>query len=171
MPRRPIIDWVEVKKTYITNQDMTYQEVADMFGISLSTLKIKAQKEKWVEERKKHFEKILKKSCDKIANKMANSIAKTAENLINGMEKASEELHTHEEFNMFGKLVKKQTETVRVGKLTSLVKSLTLMQKIELEKEKLEIEKAKLGNNSNNEDKVLEYMKVLKEELDEAKES
>lgn len=158
------VDWVEVRKAYITSQDITYKELAKQFGLAESTLKMRAQKEKWTAKRKAHFEKILKKTCDKLADNTVKKLVHATENLVNGLEKASKELHIHEELNMFGKLIKKDTETVRVGKLSSLIKSLTLLQKIELEKEKLKLEKEKL-NNENNEAKVIEYMKVLKESL------
>lgn len=169
MPRKPIADWVEVKKAYITSQDITYSELADMFGISHSTLRYRAQREKWGEARKKYFEKILKKTCDKMADKTATKLAKIADKLIDKLETASDELNIHEEINMFGKLIKKETDTVRVGKLSAIVKSVALLQKNELEKEKLEIERAKLTNGNDNENKVMEYMEAIQNgvELDD----
>ena len=70
---------------------------------------------------------------------------------------------------MFGKLIKKETDTVRVGKLSAIVKSVALLQKNELEKEKLEIERAKLTNGNDNENKVMEYMEAIQNgvELDD----
>lgn len=156
-------DWLEMEKEYITSQDITYRELAEIYGISENHLRRIAAREKWSEKREKHLEKILKKTCDKLADSTVKKLVKSTENLIESLEKASKELHIHEEFNMFGKLVKKETETVRVGKLSSLIKSLTLLQKIELEKEKLKLEKEKLNNSNDAENKLEEILDVLKE--------
>lgn len=162
-------DWVEIEKEYITNQDVTYKELAERFGTTENYIMKKGNKGKWSEKRKKHFEKILEKTCDKIANKTATKLAKLANKLIDKLETASDELNIHEEINMFGKLIKKETDTVRVGKLSAIVKSVALLQKNELEKEKLEIERAKLTNGNDNENKVMEYMEAIQNgvELDD----
>lgn len=162
-------DWVEIEKEYITNQDVTYKELAERFGTTENYIMKKGRKGKWSEKRKKHFEKILEKTCDKITNKTATKLAKLANKLIDKLETASDELNIHEEINMFGKLIKKETDTVRVGKLSAIVKSVALLQKNELEKEKLEIERAKLTNGNDNENKVMEYMEAIQNgvELDD----
>lgn len=79
-------------------------------------------------------------------------MAQIVGNINSALLKATTELHTHEEVNGFGQLITQETETVRTGKLERLVRSLTALQKIEIEREKLEIEKQKLskGNDSNN---------------------
>lgn len=156
-------NWIEIEAEYITNQDVTFKELANKYGTSENYIRKVGYKLKWSDKRKKHFEKILKKTCDKIADKTANNIARAAENLAAGLEKASGELYTHEEINMFGKLIKKDTETVRVGKLTSLIKSLTLLQKIEIEKEKLEILKSQKVKKANM---PPAYFDDMDEELD-----
>ena len=162
-------DWLEIEKEYVTSQDVTYRELAERFGTTENYIMKKGNKGKWSEKRKKHFEKILEKTCDKIANKTATKLAKLANKLIDKLETASDELNIHEEINMFGKLIKKETDTVRVGKLSAIVKSVALLQKNELEKEKLEIERAKLTNGNDNENKVMEYMEAIQNgvELDD----
>lgn len=165
------IDWLEIRKTYITGKDITLQELANIFGISENAVKRQASKEKWTEKRKQFQEKVFEKTCNKIADKAATRLAKLSDKLIDKLEQAAEELHIYEEVNGFGQLIYKDTETVRTNKLEKLIKSVALLQKNELEKEKLEIEKAKLNGNEN-ENKVLEYMEILKEGLeDEAEES
>ena len=165
------IDWLEIRKAYITNKDITLKELADIFGVSENAVKRQASKEKWTEKRKQFQEKVFEKTCNKIADKAATRLAKLSDKLIDKLEQAAEELHIYEEVNGFGQLIYKDTETVRTNKLEKLIKSVALLQKNELEKEKLEIEKAKLNGNEN-ENKVLEYMEMLKEGLeDEAEES
>ena len=64
---------------------------------------------------------------------------------------------------MFGKLIKKDTDTVRVPKLSALVKSLTMLEKIEIEKEKLEILKNQKVKKVNT---PPAYFDDMDEELD-----
>lgn len=159
-------DWLEIEKEYVTSQNVTYKELAERFGTTENYIMKKGNKGKWSEKRKKHFEKILDKTCNKIAEKTARDIAKATENLVAGLKQASEELFIHEEINMFGKLIKKDTDTVRVPKLSALVKSLTMLEKIEIEREKLELERAKLVNGDDNENKVMEFMEVIQEGIE-----
>lgn len=156
-------DWVEIEKEYITSQDITYKEIAERFGTTENYVMKKGKQGKWSEKRKKHFEKILEKTCDKIAEKIAKDIAKATENLAAGLKQASKELFIHEEINMFGKLIKKDTDTVRVPKLSALVKSLTMLEKIEIEREKLEILKKQKVKKANI---PPAYFDDLDEELD-----
>lgn len=156
------IDWLTIKQEYITNKDTTLKELANLFGISESSIFLKSRDENWIEKRKQYQEKVFNKTCNKIANKTANKLAKVADKLVDSLEQASKELNIHEEVNMFGKLIKKNTDTVRVNKLSALIKGLTLIQKIEIEKEKIEIEKAKLTNGNETENKIEEYIDLLK---------
>lgn len=166
------IDWLEIRKAYVTGKDVTLQELADIFGISENAIKKQASKENWTEKRKQYKEKIFEKVLDKTANKAATRIARLSDRLLDKIEQAVEELHIYEEVNGFGQLIYKDTETVRTNKLEKLVKSVALLEKNELEKEKLKIEKEKLQGGDGAENKVLEYMKVLKEGLeDETEES
>lgn len=169
--KRKKIDWLEIRKTYITSKDVTLKELADIFGISESSIFLKSRDENWIEKRKQFQEKIFEKTCNKIADKAAVRLAKLSDKLIDKLEQASGELNIHEEISMFGKLIYKETDTVRVGKLSALVKSVALLQKNEIEKEKLKIEKEKLQGGDGAENKVLEYMKVLKEGLKDDTES
>ena len=154
---------LEIEKEYVTSQDVTYRELAERFGITEKYVMKKGKEGKWGEKRKKHFERIFEKTCNKIADKTARDIAKAAENLAAGLKQASEELFIHEEINMFGKLIKKDTDTVRVPKLSALVKSLTMLEKIEIEKEKLEILKKQKVKKVNT---PPAYFDDMDEELD-----
>lgn len=170
--KRKKIDWLEIRKTYITSKDVTLKELADIFGISESSIFLKSRDENWIEKRKQFQEKIFEKTCNKIADKAATRLAKLSDRLLDKIEQAVDELHIYEEVNGFGQLIYKDTETVRTNKLEKLVKSVALLEKNELEKEKIKIEREKLQGGDGAENKVLEYMKVLKEGLeDETEES
>ena len=165
------IDWLEIRKAYITGKDVTLQELADIFGISENAILKQSAKENWAEKRKQYQEKVFKKTCNKIADKTADRLAKLSDRLLDKIEQAGDELHIYEEVNGFGQLIYKDTETVRTNKLEKLVKSVALLEKNELEKEKIKIEREKLQGGDGAENKVLEYMKVLKEGLKDDTES
>lgn len=165
------IDWLEIRQAYITSQDITLKELADIFGISESSIFLKSRDENWTEKRKQYQEKVFKKTCNKIADKAATRLAKLSDRLLDKIEQAVEELHIYEEVNGFGQLIYKDTETVRTNKLEKLVKSVAMLEKNELEKEKIKIEREKLQGGDGAENKVLEYMKVLKEGLKDDTES
>lgn len=170
--KRKKIDWLAIRQAYITSQDITLKELADLFGISESSIFLKSRDENWTEKRKQYQEKVFNKTCNKMADKTATRLAKLSDRLLDKIEQAVEELHIYEEVNGFGQLIYKDTETVRTNKLEKLVKSVTLLEKNELEKEKIKIEREKLQGGDGAENKVLEYMKVLKEGLeDETEES
>lgn len=165
------IDWLEIRKAYITGKDVTLQELADIFGISESLIRKQSMQENWTEKRKQYKEKVFEKVINKTAEKTADRLAKLSDRLLDKIEQAVEELHIYEEVNGFGQLIYKDTETVRTNKLEKLVKSVTLLEKNELEKEKIKIEREKLQGGDGAENKVLEYMKVLKEGLKDDTES
>ena len=169
--KRNRIDWLTIKQAYITSQDITLKELADIFGISENAICKQSTKENWTEKRKQYQEKVFKKTCNKIADKAATRLAKLSDRLLDKIEQAVEELHIHEEVNGFGDLIYQNTETVRTNKLEKLVKSVALLEKNELEKEKIKIEREKLQGGDGAENKVLEYMKVLKEGLKDDTES
>ena len=170
--KRNKTDWLAIRQAYITGQDITLKELADIFGISESSIFLKSKDENWTEKRKQYQEKVFKKTCNKIADKAATRLARLSDRLLDKIEQAVEELNIYEEVNGFGQLIYKDTETVRTNKLEKLVKSVALLEKNELEKEKIKIEREKLQGGDGAENKVLEYMKVLKEGLeDETEES
>ena len=84
-------------------------------------------------------------------------------NINTALLQATEELNIYEEVNGFGKLVKHETETVRANKLGTVVKALTSLQKIEIEKQRLEIERKKSGNGENGKDKTGKFLDMLEE--------
>ena len=58
------VDWNEVKTEYLTT-DTTYRKLAKKYDIPLRTIGEKAKREKWVELRKQHCDRIVTKSVEK----------------------------------------------------------------------------------------------------------
>lgn len=159
------IDWLEIRKAYITGKDVTLQELADIFGISESLIRKQSMQENWTEKRKQYKEKVFEKVINKTAEKTADRLAKLSDRLLDKIEQAVEELHIYEEVNGFGQLIYKDTETVRTNKLEKLVKSVTLLEKNELEKEKIKIEKEKISAFNDSKDKAGTFLDKLEEFL------
>lgn len=94
-------DWEKICIEYVTKK-ITYQELCDKYGCSMSCLSKRATAEKWVEQRKKHRKKIAKKSEEKAADRAAEKnirdltrCYKLANELLNKLEKAIKELDKH----------------------------------------------------------------------------
>lgn len=159
------IDWLEIRKAYITGKDVTLQELADIFGISENAILKQSAKENWTEKRRQYKEKVFEKVINKTAEKTADRLAKLSDRLLDKIEQAVEELHIYEEVNGFGQLIYKDTETIRTNKLEKLVKSVTLLEKNELEKEKIKIEKEKISAFNDSKDKAGTFLDKLEEFL------
>ena len=87
-------DWVKIKTEYITT-DTGYRKLADKYGVSFRTLSQRAKDEEWVEERKKHREKVVKKAVRKAESRKADRMAridKAADRLLGKLERAINEL-------------------------------------------------------------------------------
>lgn len=65
-------DWTKIKNEYI-NGGITYQALADKYGVSFSTLEKKARGEKWRELKAKQREKVEEKTREKTAEKIAET--------------------------------------------------------------------------------------------------
>ena len=59
-----MVDWKKVKTEYITTT-ISYRNLAEKHGIPFNTLQCRAKKEKWVELRQRHQDKIVAKSVEK----------------------------------------------------------------------------------------------------------
>lgn len=69
-----ITDWNKIKAEYIAS-DVSMQELANKYNISSSTMRKKAAKEKWSEQRNNVVTKVEQKTAEKIAEKQSNDIA------------------------------------------------------------------------------------------------
>ena len=149
------IDWLKLENEYVTDisgNPVTLKGLSEKYDISFQVIQNYSADNNWTEKRKNYIRNTLEKTQEKLSDQTADVIAQIVGNINSALLKATTELHTHEEVNGFGQLITQETETVRTGKLERLVRSLTALQKIEIEREKLEIEKQKLskGNDSNN---------------------
>lgn len=152
---RSKIDWVKLENEYVTDisgNPITLKGLSEKYDVNFNTLQDYSADNSWSDKRKEYHRKVTEKTQEKLSDQTADVIAQIVGNINSALLKATTELHTHEEVNGYGQLITQETETVRTGKLERLVRSLTALQKIEIEKEKLEIEKQKLnkGNDSEN---------------------
>lgn len=69
--------WNDIRSEYITT-NTSYRKLAEKYGISETSVANHGKKEKWAEKRRKHKQKIVDKTTNKLANKEAAKLAKLA---------------------------------------------------------------------------------------------
>lgn len=164
--KRSKIDWLKLETEYVTDiseKPVTLKDLSKKYGVSHLVIQQYSSDKKWSELRKEHFRKVSEKTKEKLSDETSDVMADILTNINTALLQATEELNIYEEVNGFGKLVKHETETVRANKLGTLVKALTSMQKIEIEKQRLEIERKKSGNGENGKDKTGKFLDMLEE--------
>lgn len=150
--KRSKIDWLKLETEYVTDiseKPVTLKDLSKKYGVSYLVIQQYSSDKKWSELRKEHFRKVSEKIKEKLSDETSDVMADILNNINTALLQATEELNIYEEVNGFGKLVIHETDTVRVNKLGTLVKALTSMQKIEIEKQRLEIERKKVEGEKN----------------------
>lgn len=69
------VDWEKIKTEYVTG-DISVRDIAQKYGVSYTTAKNRATREKWTALRKKHRDSVVRKATQKAATKQANVLAK-----------------------------------------------------------------------------------------------
>lgn len=141
-----MVDWVKIKTEYITT-DTGYRKLADKYGVSFRTLSQKAKDEEWVQERRKHREKVVKKAVQKVANQQADKMARfttVSDKLLDRIERIIEESET-------GVITPKE-----IRSLTAAVKDLKEIQGVrsELDRQEQEARIANLRRQAESDDKT-----------------
>lgn len=164
--KRSKIDWLKLETEYVTDiseKPVTLKDLSKKYGVSHLVIQQYSSDKKWSELRKEHFRKVSEKTKEKLSDETSNVMADILNNINTALLQATEELNIYEEVNGFGKLVKHETETVRTNKLGTVVKALTSMQKIEIEKQRLELERKKSGSGEDGKDKTGKFLDMLEE--------
>ncbi len=120
------IDWIAVKNEYI-NTNISQRKLAETYNVSYNTLKDKAHKEKWAEDKKKQHIKITSKTHQKTAEKIVNAEVDRVANLLNLTDKAQEQISVafgqlNKHMDMFGNI--HDADIVDVSRLKKLVSAL-----------------------------------------------
>lgn len=155
--KRSKIDWLKLETEYVTDiseKPVTLKDLSEKYEVSYKTIEDYSSKNGWKEKRREYKGNVSEKTKEKLSDETSDVMADILNNINTALLQATEELNIYEEVNGFGKLVKHETETVRANKLGTLVKALTSMQKIEIEKQRLEIEKEKVYGTGNGEGKT-----------------
>lgn len=165
-PKR-VIPWEELEIKYTTENvfttPWTAERLGKKYGINAAVIYNYMSKDNWTEKREK-----FKRECAERARKQALEatsigLSKVVINTVKNLIKASsdKELHTHEEVNGLGELIKYDTDTVRINKLVNVSKILSSLQRTEIEKIKIELEREKLKKEVSGEEKIAEYFETL----------
>lgn len=150
--KRSKIDWLKLETEYVTDiseKPVTLKDLSKKYGVSHLVIQQYSSDKKWSELRKEHFRKVSEKTKEKLSDETSDVMADILNNINSALLQATEELNIYEEVNGFGKLVKHETETVRTNKLGTIVKALTSLQKIEIEKQRLELERKKVEGDKD----------------------
>lgn len=146
------IDWLKLETEYVTDiseKPVTLKALSEKYEVSYKTIEDYSSKNDWKEKRREYKGNVSEKTKEKLSDETSDMIADILNNINTALLQATEELYIHEEVNGFGQLVSIPTNTVRTGKLGRLVKAITSMQKIEIEKQKVEIERLKANGSGN----------------------
>lgn len=146
------INWLKLENEYVTDitqKPITLKVLSEKHDINFNTIEDYSRKNSWKKKRKEYHENVSEKIKDKLADETSDVMANILNNINTALLQATEELYIHEEVNGFGQLVSIPTSTVRTGKLGRLVKAITSIQKIEIEKQKVEIERLKANGSGN----------------------
>ena len=85
------MDWNAIKTEYITNESSSYRKLAKKYGVSSTTIAVKASKEGWVKDREQYLSETLSKSLKSISNgqaKRAKRLQNVADKLLSKIEAA-----------------------------------------------------------------------------------
>lgn len=151
------IDWLKLETEYVTDispKPVTLKILSEKYDVSYKSIEDYSSKNNWKEKRREYQVNVSEKIKEKLVDDTSNIMADILNNINTALLQATEELHIHEEVTMMGKLIKHGTDTVRTNKLGTVVKALTSLQKIEIEKQRLEIEKEKVYGTGNGEGKT-----------------
>lgn len=72
------IDWLTIKTEYINNPESSYRKLAKEYGVSFGTLRARAEREKWVEQRNTTQHDICTQTAQKAVEKTAEAISDEA---------------------------------------------------------------------------------------------
>ena len=89
-----MIQWDKLKTEYITTK-ISYQALAEKYGVPYSTVKTHARCDRWVELRQKHQQETLEKSLKIIGDRQAEDLARVdalADEMLSKLETAIQEL-------------------------------------------------------------------------------
>ena len=85
-------DWKKIKADYITG-DASYRDLAQKYNVSFRTLSDRAKREKWVDRRSKHRDKVVSKSVRRREKAQVESIVRlksSADKLVRVLDQAAE---------------------------------------------------------------------------------
>jgi len=123
-------DWEKIKTEYITTT-ISYRDLAEKHGVNCSQLTQLGGKEKWTALRKKHKEKTVEKSVQKVGDRQATALAKEFEVIdkLTGIVEAAledpEQLFRHVAVEGCGDGISEQTERVFLKLDTKALRDLT----------------------------------------------
>jgi hypothetical protein len=72
------VDWLTIKTEYINDPESSYRKLAKKHGVSFGTLRARAERERWVEQRSTTMHEISTQAAQQIVEKTAEAISDEA---------------------------------------------------------------------------------------------
>ena len=106
------VNWFEIKNEYISG-NISYRKLAENYGIAFQTLRYRALKENWFEERKKYRNKLGTKSAQKIIEKTSDERASQAQRILDACDVALN--YISQAINQVNIILYSDTEAIDTG--------------------------------------------------------
>lgn len=165
MARRKL-DWEAIKTEYVTT-DISQRKLSEKHKVNVRDLADHCRHEGWVEQRKKHRERVAEKVEQKIANKKANQLEGLLDSSYMLRDRIKEAIADPQQFNRYlvtqgrkggefetVEVIKDKVDTKAIRELTQSMRALEDLirslgnipteaeaQRLRLEREKFELEK------------------------------
>lgn len=131
------LDWKAIKTEYITSTQ-SQRELAEKYGVSMTTLGGRARKEKWTTARREYRQKVIEKATRKAADKEANRLSRLMDATNKVLDVVMGAFEDEKQFNRYivsegsgdgfsetSEKIFDKVDTKAVKDLTSVLKDLT----------------------------------------------
>lgn len=154
-------DWNAVKTEYITTS-ISYRKLCEKHNIPFNTLQCRAKKEKWVEARRKHQDKIVAKSVKKAESKAVDYKKTLYEIAYKVARQLNDMTEQNTIFDLAAMGIKPKDIT---GAIKDLEDALHVKSESDLREQEARIDKLRKETESSNESKDIKV--VISSELNE----
>ena len=120
------VNWIKIKNEYIST-DISQRKLAEKYGISFKTLKAKANKEKWNDEKKKQYHNITTKVQQKTVKKIVEDGVNRVADITRICDKISEKLERAVDLLDYDNI-----DTRKLRQVTQCAKDLREMMKADI---------------------------------------
>lgn len=150
------MDWSAIKTEYITDESSSYRKLAEKYGVSYTSIGVKARQEGWAELRTQYLNETLSKTLSAMSKKQAEKASRlqsVADKLLTKIEKAVDNFEIEELF----------TDKQALRQITAALKDIKDIQMIRSEQDLREQEARikKLQKEAEKDDDTVSEIAVV----------